>query len=295
MPIPNIIVFNTKYANDLITEFEGLGFNPFYNNKADYYWLKSELPEGRHKLYWLYDNELYDADNNDIIHGEMEIMPAFCIVFTDEVEAEVWGGIKNWLRIEVFSFCDNGMFKTDEHLKIDEFMTRPEKDIKYYEPEGEDIVYEGLKGKCLTTIPEDDRPKYTWRCKYIASNDTKYYEVTRSNTKLPFTIVIPSFSTKDESWFFTDIYGSNDWDYNRIDCKYDFQFLCNLWNKIGMAGKFNMELVKNRVDSCYIERIPKGQVPCAEPIIYRRDMDDVISASLKRKNAEFLPEFVKKV
>jgi hypothetical protein len=131
---------------------------------------------------------------------------------------------------------------------------------------------------------------------YVEANDTKYYEVKRSNAKLPFTVAISNFKKgeKDDAWFFTDIYGSNDWDYNRIESKYDFTFLQALWRKMGLVGEFNIKLVQRRVESCYIDKIEPGTLPQLEPIVYRRDMDHVISSILKRKCIDTLPDFIKK-
>jgi hypothetical protein len=297
MPVPNIIVFDTKWANTIIENLEQLKFNPFYNNKVNsYHWFTENMPIDRHRLYWVYDGNLYDGCVEEWGPEEAQVLPAFCIVFTEEVNAEMWRGIRSWFEIEVFSFNNDEMFKTDEHLQIDEFMTRPGTSRQFYEPEGVDIVYEGLKGKCLTTIPEDNRPNYEFRCKYVPECDSKFYEVSRSNTVLPFTVVVPKFVTdvKDDAWFFTDIYGSNDWDYNRVECKYDFTFLLQLWKVVGLAGEFTIDLVKRRVDSCYIDRIPIGTLPQNEPVVYRRNMDDVISSKLKRKAIETLPSFIKR-
>jgi hypothetical protein len=295
MPVPNIIVFNTKWANDIITEFEALGFGPYYNNKVNnYQWFIDNMPDGKHRLYWLYEDGLYDGVCSDL--DGPNIIPAFCIVFTNVVDEDVWAGIKKWLAIEVFSFGVDGMFKTDEHLKIEEFMTRPCSEKGYYEPEGVDIVYEGQKGKCLSTEPEEVKAEYEFRCKYIAECDTKFYEVVRTNTKLPFTVVVYNFkkACKDDAWFFTDIYGSSDWDYNRIECRYDFAFLAALWKSMDLGGEFTIDLVKRRVDSCYIDRIEPGTLPQLEPVVYRRNMDDVIDARLKRKSIEDLPDFIKR-
>ena len=300
MPIPNIIVFDTKYANDIITEFEALGFNPFYNNKVvDFTWFTDNIENvvNNHKLYWLYENRLYQSTVGELVHGDIDIIPNFCIIFNETVYDNIWHGLKEWLEVEVFSFSASTLFKTDEHLKIDNFLERPDSGKAVYDPAGDDIVYEGLEGKCLTSKPEKfDQPEYSWRCRYVSSCDKKYYEVVRSNTKLPFTVVVSNyvFSKKDDTLFFTDIYGSNDWDYNRIDCKYDYLFLCRLWKNLGLPGAFSVDIVKKRVDSCYIERIPVGETPSPEPVVYRRSMEDVISATMKRKNAEFLPDFIKK-
>ena len=228
------------------------------------------------------------------------MLPHFCIVFNEIIEAEIWHGIKKWAEIEILNF-NTEMFKTDEHLTIDRFMSRIDKQIKEYIPLGDDIVFEGKKGKVFRNKPDDDRPEYQYRCRYIASIDTKVYEVTRSNSKLPFVVVIKNFVSGEklgrkynDELFFADIYASNDWDSNRVDCKYDFTFLKNLWKKMNLPGEFTMKFVQDRIDECYIDRIPKGEAPRVEPTVYRRDMDMVISSLIKRRDPEILPSIFKK-
>lgn len=295
MPVPNIFVFDSKWSNMLVENFEAARLNPFFNARVkDIEWFKKNMVAGKHRVYWVHDQKLYDYEID--VNAEIDILPHFCIIFNDEIGADIWKGIKMWLEAEVLSF-NSEFFKTDEFLAIDKFITRIERQKNAFITEGDDVVYEGLKGKCLKIEPEDlQKPEYEFRCKYVASNDTKFYEVKRSNTKLPFTVVLKNFvlTKKTDEYFFTDIYGSRDWDYNRRECKYDFSFLCKLWKELGLVGEFTMEIVKKRIDSCYIERIPVGEVPAAEPIIYRRCMADVISSIMKRKDPEILPNIFKK-
>lgn len=116
-----------------------------------------------------------------------------------------------------------------------------------------------------------DQP-YRFRCHYYEGYDVKLFEVVRPGTEKPFTVLVDCFSKRSDEYFFTDIYGSSSWDCNRLECRYDFLFLQNLWNHLGLEGSFTMDVLKKRVDRCYPG---EGRIAESEPIVYRVCLEDV--------------------
>jgi len=83
---------------------------------------------------------------------------------------------------------------------------------------------------------------------------------------------VDCFSSRGDEYFFSDVYGSKAWDSNRMECRYDFLFLQNLWSHLGLDGEFTMDVLKKRVDRCYPG---EGRVAESEPIVYRSHLEDV--------------------
>jgi len=120
-------------------------------------------------------------------------------------------------------------------------------------------------------LPSVDEP-YSFRCKLFEEYDVKLFEVKRPRTEKPFTVLVDCFSSRGDEYFFSDVYGSKAWDSNRMECRYDFLFLQNLWSHLGLDGEFTMDVLKKRVDRCYPG---EGRVAESEPIVYRSHLEDV--------------------
>lgn len=120
-------------------------------------------------------------------------------------------------------------------------------------------------------LPSVDEP-YSFRCKLYEEYDVKLFEVKRPRTEKPFTVLVDCFSSRGDEYFFSDIYGSKAWDSNRMECRYDFLFLQNLWGHLGLDGEFTMDVLKKRVDRCYPG---EGRVAESEPIVYRSPLESV--------------------
>jgi hypothetical protein len=128
--------------------------------------------------------------------------------------------------------------------------------------------------------------EYRFRTFHAEKLDIKLYEVTRPGTEKPFTVVVNDVSAKGDLYFFTDIYGSKEWDMNRRECRFDYLFLTNLWEHLKMPGEFSMNYLKERTDRCYPGKLAEGQMPEAEPIVYRKSLEDVKQV-LKRRYGDF--------
>lgn len=128
--------------------------------------------------------------------------------------------------------------------------------------------------------------EYRYRTFHAEKLDIKLYEVTRPGTEKPFTVVVNDVSTKGDLYFFTDIYGSKEWDMNRRECRFDYLFLTNLWEHLKMPGEFTMNFLKERTERCYPGKLAEGQIPEAEPIVYRKSIEDVKQV-LKRRYGDF--------
>jgi len=100
----------------------------------------------------------------------------------------------------------------------------------------------------------------------------KLFEVKRPRTEKPFTVLVDCFSQRGDEYFFSDVYGSKAWDSNRMECRFDFLFLQNLWTHMGLDGEFTMDVLKKRVDRCYPG---EGRVAESEPIVYRSPLESV--------------------
>jgi len=127
----------------------------------------------------------------------------------------------------------------------------------------------------ISMAPEElasvDEP-YSFRCKLYEEYDVKLFEVKRPRTEKPFTVLVDCFASRGDEYFFSDIYGSKAWDSNRMECRYDFLFLQNLWGHLGLDGEFTMDVLKKRVDRCYPG---EGRIAESEPIVYRSPLESV--------------------
>ena len=73
---------------------------------------------------------------------------------------------------------------------------------------------------------------------------------------------------------------------NRRECRFDYLFLTNLWVHLKMPGEFTMNYLKERTERCYPGKLAEGKAPEAEPIVYRKSLEDVKQV-LKRRYGDF--------
>ncbi len=258
--IPFIRVFDTIHKADIINTFEKEGFTPNYDayNGSNHHWFKEQL-KGPHKLYCLHFTYI-ESISVDQLYDNFEA--SFFIAYDEnEIVTPVeWLDIEKWLKniffggtypypIDVLE-----LLETPDKLTPNTFYSVPQKSIQ---PE---IV---------------KRPGHSFRWELLEERDTCVYEVVRDGYK-PFTVVIFPFSSKGHLYFFTDIYGSKEWDFNRIECAGDYLFLQQVWKDIGLDGDFTMERVKKRIDMCYPCEANQ-YMPYPEPIIYRTSLEEVIT------------------
>lgn len=301
MFIPAIIVFESNNASKYIALFENNGYYPYYNSRdvKDYNWFMNNI-KTPHRLYMSGKSEeevvLYDFTIDDL-DPIMYTSPEFAIVYGEMIDLNDldWDAIYLYVR--------NLLFKVsgDELLlkRGSELMEKPSVEKQEMKCDGTVVEMYGLKGVLTQLSPE--YPKidghYNFRQHFIEDRDTMLYEVTRPNTLLPFTVLVEHFSVNGKKRLFSDIYGSNEWDMNRRECRYDYLFLQNLWKWMDLDGEFTMNVVKERVDGCYPGRLTEGVCPEPEPIVYRRGIEFVIDSLCKKDNGmtfEEVPSHIKR-
>lgn len=301
MFIPAIIVFECNNASKYITLFEGQGYFPYYNSRdsKDYQWFMNNI-KTPHRLYTSgrtgEETVLYDFTTEDL-EPTMFTSPEFAIVYGEMVDLNDldWDSIYTFVRKLLFDVSgDELLLKRGSQL-----LEKPSVERKEMTPSGPLVEMYGLKGVLTQISPE--YPKldghYNFRQHFIEERDTMIYEVIRPNTLLPFTVLVERFSTVGKKRLFSDIYGSNEWDMNRRECRYDYLFLQNLWKWMELEGEFTMNVVKERVDGCYPGRLSEGVFPEPEPIVYRRSIEYVLDSLCKKDNGivfEEIPLHIKR-
>jgi len=299
MFIPIIFVFENNNAAEYIKRFEANGYKPFYNSKnaKDYQWFKNNV-KTEHRLYVTGNNRyLYDFKIDDM-NEEMNFSPDFMIAFQENVEMNDldWDAIYLYIRFIIYDASgDQLLFRRAKEL----LPVPVSEKIVAEEFDGEQVCVYGMSGVMKSLKPEYPAVDghYHFRTHHIEERDTMLYEITRPGTILPFTVVIEKYSVHGNTRLFSDIYGSDDWDMNRRECRFDYLFLQNLWKWMQLSGEFTMNVVKERVDSCYPDRLKEGVVPESEPIVYRRSIENVID-SIKKKDQGYIytdiPEHIQK-
>lgn len=285
MVVPIITIFKTVNSSKLVDLFESLGYAPYINYTADYAWLKKELV-GVCQCYSIYNDCVYSYMVADIDPIEYAV-PAFSFSFTSEVN---WRSLNDWLNDIILNI------KTEYDISwLDKAVVQKRSnvvdDLKLFEIAGFGVG----SVEHIPPTPIETSGNYEFHKFYLEALDTMFYEVIRPGTVVPFTVVVVSFSLKSDEYFFTDIYASNSWDYNRRECLYDFNFLKTLWvNFFKFPGEFTMELVRARIARCTPEKLAQGVAPEAEPLVYRRAMDIVIAAYKERASiVEIKPDYMK--
>ncbi len=232
----SIWVFDSPHKTELLNFFITQGYAPYYDAKH------------RYDQGWLdrvEPNRMYDK-----FEEYEECVTAPSVLIVGNFTGQEWDIIKDWL---------NGVIEHQQVLLPPFKLTQ-----------GNDIAP-------LVSIAPEFTPvkgEYGFSLELL-ENDIMLYEVTRPGTKLPFCVVVHDWAKKGHEYFFSDIYGSNSWDANRRECRFDYLFLQNVWHHLKMPGEFTMNVVKKRVDGCYPDRLLEGVAPEGEPVVYRNTINQV--------------------
>lgn len=273
--IPDFYVFNTPKASDLITNIEVMGFNAYVSGKSDDTWLSERFTNPkRYILFW-------DEDRYGHVGDYPFEEPILCISLLEDYDD--WANVVTWVHCEIIRLFPSGNI-TPEMLNFQ----LPSTQRREYNPPGEEVIIDGLKSHVLSTPPDeiDLKKGYSFNSFYDELYDVKYFEVYSPSSPTPFTVVVYAYSRKDDSWLFSDIYASNAWGRNRMESRYDYDFLRVLWKHLCLPGEFTMDVVKRRVDACYPDRVKNLDSLETEPSVYRRPMAEVMNMKRKRIQGE---------
>lgn len=296
-----ITVYTT---DDVMQTFKKAGYSPFYHgmNYSDMEWFGMNF-KSPHRFFKIIGDEFEVAEIDDIIGDDIRNFADFSISFNQDevVTFDDWLYITNYLQ-ELFFVAKNTTFSVrgenilkrplvididaDDEYEIVEF----KKDVgKWDVSASPDSKPMELIDGVVVSLKPDLKPvgAYFLDTRYIDYLDIKVYQVTKPEC-LPFTIVVRDWSRKGDKYFFSDIYGSLDWDKNRTSDRFDFPFLQETWRGM-LPGEFTMDVVKDRIEEC-TPRV--GHLPEAEPEIYRVGLDDVVER-LKNDLACAHKEFIK--
>lgn len=285
MVAPVITIFKTVNSSKLVDLFESLGYAPYVNYDADYWWLKKELV-GYYHCYSIYNDAVYSYKVEDIDPTDY-VTPAFSFSFPSAIN---WKSLNSWLNYIILNIKTDYDISWLDKASIQK-VSNCDSDLKLLEIDGFGLG----TVEHIPPTPIDVDGSYEFKKFYLEPFDVMFYEVSRPGTTIPFTVVVVNYSLKNDEYFFTDIYASSSWDYNRRECLHDFNFLRALWTDFfKLPGEFKMELVKARIDRCTPEKLAKGVVPESEPLVYRRSMDTVIEAYKQRSSiVEIRPSYIK--
>lgn len=119
---------------------------------------------------------------------------------------------------------------------------------------------------------DDDVPGvvYYFRTLPMPRCDVMLYEVTKPHVDQPFTAVIFNFSQRGHTPFFSSLFICSQWGTTQTD----IDFLHKAWNLLEMEGPFDIHEIMHRgVSECFPSPT-NGYTPSAEPIVYRRTMEE---------------------
>jgi hypothetical protein len=267
---PSFRIFKGEFSSEIVSCLDRLDrkFLVYVDSdKRGKHWISNNFVN--YKIFYIWGNDLLMFNIDDFDENSY---PNFLVYFNDNdvVCEELWGIIYSWLKIILknVNSSSNDIEKSimfDAHFGGVEIIKSDNQELGICESIGpcnlENLVYEFEK-------------------RYLSDIDVCLYQVRRNETEVAFTVVVNNFKkvyNESDKVFFTDIYGSSAWDSNRIYARYDFTFLCKLWKHLGMAGEFNMDIVKERIDACYPDRLAKGIAPQQEPRVYRKTIDECIA------------------
>lgn len=264
-------VFQTDIAASIIRKIEAKGYNVYVSKESGEKWARDHFTnENRYHLFYV----------EDFVDTYLQPgTPALCISVQEDYHH--WEKVKTWVY---------NLWKDEDGTQLD--FDKPEIKKRVYNPPGEEVLIDNIKSHVLTIKPDDIDLKegYNYQAEYDEVNDIKYYEITAPSSPIPFTVVVSNFSKKDDRYLFTDIFASSAWAANRMECRYDFHFLTVLWKHLGLPGEFTSEILKQRVDSCYPDRVKDINELSAEPSVYRRGIKDVMKMKRKRlEETSFIP------
>ena len=291
-----ITVFGGDNSN-VIVNLEHAGFAPFIDglHQKDTRWLMENF-KIQHRFYEVISNRLveYTADVIDdsctpssvITLCEGELPPEFFWRHVFEFMLKMYG--QNHMRI-IAASGESMMIKPkkNEVIKLEEYDDLPEFDgrVGKWDVSADanakptPVMEEGVV-YTMKSEPPAIVGAYILDTKFIEDLDIMIYQVVKPMTLDPFTVVVREWSKYGHKRFFSDIYGSVDWDKNRSTDRFDYPFLVYQWQEFGMPGEFTMDVVKERVDGCF----PKaGRVPDSEPEVYRWPIQKILDRIMERE------------
>lgn len=272
--VPEFYVFDTSQACKIILNIEYIGFNAFVCEKGLPSLTERLINPKRYRVF--YGEDYCCGFLGDYEHET----PLLCISVDEDIDK--WDDIIIWTKRVIMDGGNSEI--TAEDLRFE----RPFTLRREFKPPGEEVVIDGVKSHVLSIPPAniDLKDGYDYHSFYDEIMDIKYYEIKSPSSETPFTVVVYNFSKKDDSWLFSDIYASNAWASNNMECRYDFHFLTVLWKHLNLPGEFTMDVVKRRVDACYPDRVKDINELETEPAVYRRAMLEVIGMKRKRESGE---------
>jgi len=282
-------------SQDVMKVFRDAGYSPFYHgmNYEDMDWFNRNF-KSPHRFFKIIGQEFEVLECTDIENCyDIRDVADFSISFNEDSEIgfDEWLYITNYLQ-SIFGFN----FAERYSERGSDIMKKPYVVNIDVDDEFEMVEFDKKVGKWDASCNQNSKPMelidgvvvsmkpdmepvgaYFLDTRYIEDLDIKVYQVTKTGV-VPFTIVVRDWSKKGDKYFFSDIYGSNDWDKNRTSDRFDFPFLQDQWKVMGLDGEFTMQVVKDRIEECTpsADKIKMGILPEAEPEIYRKCIDSVV-------------------
>lgn len=198
------------------------------------------------------------------------IPPSFLLTFDkgDKVTKKQWLSVLKWVK---------GIFEGGVNDELQE-------EIEKLIPKPVDMMETITLAKQHVPSIENEKRDYLFCYEEDKDFDRCLLQVDKPYTDLPYTVVIRNFSKRGFVPFFTALYVCSSWGV----CSKDHEFLTILWNHLGMKkdhGELNLEKrLKENIERCTPS---EGNVPEAEPEVYRRSIQEVkASWSAKQKRIE---------
>ncbi len=112
--------------------------------------------------------------------------------------------------------------------------------------------------------------QYSWCFQEDKTRDIGIFEITRSTTTTPYTVLIHNYSKTGPIQLFSDIFYAPSWDINRGEdgvVSEDVCFLIGLWDELG--------LLKEKGEAFHPKHITYE--PDRYPTVYRKCITDVMA------------------
>lgn len=272
MPIPQIVVFvdpetqqqhkpdEETFEAYLIKRFTDCNLPPLVDSLHwnSYDWFMTNVHVNKnYRLYSADYGKLHDYDCNDL-NDEMNFCPDFAIVFNDKesVSGKDWRDVYNFLAEKI---VEKKCFDKESSRDGWQFLESPVLQIAIPETEKQ-------KSDSIQKLPEF----YNFRHYYLEPRDIMVYEVVKPHTDLPYTTITAEYKEKGHLPFFSSLFISESWGI----CAHDISFLKQIWTHLKMDGEFDVEkLYRDRVEAC---TPGPGRIPDAEPIVYRRTLEEIV-------------------
>ncbi len=113
-------------------------------------------------------------------------------------------------------------------------------------------------------------PQYAWKFREDKTRDMGMFEITRSTSPQPYTVLIHQYSQVGPIRLFSDIFYAKTWDENRGndgEVSPDICFLIELWVELGLFAETGEHYHPKHI---YHD-------PDRHPIVYRKGIEDVMA------------------